>query len=91
MGAGPQLVSHRGPVCGSQFTFGRQIPHVLRGLEICGVGAGALHCVHQGLGVVQQRAGPQVVFVPGLSLLVGGEQRRLEGLQQGVGADVGVR
>lgn len=54
------------------------------------MGAGALHRVHQSVGIVQQRTGTQVVPVPGLTLLVGSEQRGLEGLQQGVGADIGV-
>ena len=90
MGAGPQLVGHRCPVLGGFLALGRQIADVLRGLQVGGVGAGALHCVHQSLRVVQQRAGPQEIAVPGLTLLVGGKQRGLEGLQQGVGADVGV-
>ena len=90
MGAGPDRVGHRRPGRGGAFALGGQLPHILRVLQVGGVGAGALHRIHQRLGIVQQRAGTLVVLIPGLALLVGREQRGPEGLQQGVGADIGI-
>ena len=90
MRTGPQFVGHRSPILRCLFAFGRQLPNILRGLQIRGVCAGPLHSIHQRLGIVQQRAGPQVVPIPWLAFLISGKQRRLQSLQQGVGANVGI-
>ena len=55
------------------------------------MGAGALHHHAQHLWVLQHGAGAEVVAVEGLMAVIGHEQRRLKGLQQGLFTDVGVR
>lgn len=90
MGAGPYFLRDLRPRLGLFLALARQLPHILRGLQIGGVRARPLYRRYQLLRVVQQRTGAQVVSVPGLALLVSGEQRGLERLQQRVGPHIGI-
>ena len=84
----PQPFCFRGPASGIIPALITQMVSALRGLEVCGMGAGLTYHHLQHLRVFQHRTGPQMVTVEGLMIVAGHEQRGLECLQQRLFPDV---
>ena len=82
MGLPPQLVRLGLPAGGVLFALVAEMIHRLRGLQVRGVSAGLLDHLAQKVGILQHGAGPQMVVVEGLAVVVGHENGRLQPLQQ---------
>ena len=87
---GPDAVSGRSPLVSVGAAAAENIVRRFRLLHIGAVGAGTLDHLTQQLGVLEHRAGAQVVVVEGLALVVLLEQRLLQALQQALVVDVRV-
>ena len=87
---GPDAVSGRSPLVSVGAAAAENIVRRFRLLHIGAVGAAALDHLAQQLGVLEHRAGAQVVVVEGLALVVLLEQRLLQALQQALVVDVRV-
>lgn len=77
----PQAVGGHRPLGGALHAAVAEIPHAVGGFHLGAVRAGGLHHRRQAAGIVQHRAGAQMVLVPGLVVVVGHEQRALQRLQ----------
>ena len=86
---GPDAVSGRSPLVGVGAAAAENIVRRFRLLHIGAVGAGTLDHLTQQLGVLEHRAGAQVVVVEGLALVVLLEQRLLQALQKALFPDIG--
>ena len=86
----PDAVSGRSPLVSVGAAAAENIVRRFRLLHIGAVGAGTPDHLTQQLGVLEHRAGAQVVVVEGLALVVLLEQRLLQALQQALVVDVRV-
>ena len=90
LGMGPDLVCRGLPVGSVALALLAQMLHALRRLQVGAVGTGLVHHLLKQLGVLQHRAGTQVILVERLAVVVSHEQRAVQDLQNALVVDVGV-
>ena len=86
----PDLVGYRLPVGSICTAFVAEVVYALGRLQVGAVSTGVMHHLAQKLGVLQHRAGTQVVFIEGLAVVVGHEERAAENSEDAAVVDVGV-
>ena len=85
----PDLVGHRLPVGSICTAFVAEVVYALGRLQVGAVSTGVMHHLAQKLGVFQHRAGTQMVFIEGLAVVVGHEERAAENIEDAAVVDVG--